>query len=88
MLDKYHAAEDELVLECRIRGQPCPTITWMKDGKSLSADSRYQMNYLADGVCKLVINRPCQSDSGKYICKAENPLWSDQISHEVYFAGE
>ncbi|XP_077302252.1 uncharacterized protein LOC143922796 [Arctopsyche grandis] len=85
--DTYHVAEDELVLECRIRGHPIPTITWMKDARVLGSDSRYSMNYLADGVCRLIINHPNQSDAGKYTCKAENSMWCDQIYHDVYFAG-
>lgn len=86
--DTYHVADDELILECRIRGHPIPTIMWMKDAIVLASDSRYSMNYLADGVCRLIINHPNKSDAGKYTCKAENSIWSDQIYHDVYFAGD
>ncbi|CAK1588427.1 unnamed protein product [Parnassius mnemosyne] len=85
--DTYHLAENELILECRIRGQPLPTITWLKDDKPISSYERYQAYYLADGVCRLVINSPCPEDSGKYTCKADNSIWSDQISHIVIFSG-
>lgn len=77
-----------MVLECRIRGQPRPIISWVKDGKVLAANGRYQMHYLADGVCRLLISRPDPSDSGRYTCKAENPLWSDEINHQVQFSGK
>ncbi|XP_046976837.1 titin-like isoform X2 [Vanessa cardui] len=85
--DNYHLAENELVLECRIRGQPLPTITWLKDDKPIALSDRYQAHYLADGVCRLTISSPNAEDSGKYTCKAENSMWSDQISHDVYFTG-
>ncbi|KAJ2954104.1 hypothetical protein O0L34_g2325 [Tuta absoluta] len=85
--DTYHLAENELVLECRIRGQPLPTITWMKDDKLISSNERYEAFYLADGVCRLAISHPTPADSGKYTCKAENSVWSDQISHVVNFTG-
>ncbi|XP_050361303.1 titin-like isoform X2 [Nymphalis io] len=86
--DNYHLAENELILECRIRGQPLPTITWLKDDKPIVLSDRYQAHYLADGVCRLTISSPNTEDSGKYTCKAENSMWSDQISHDVYFTGK
>lgn len=86
--DTYHLAENELVLECRIRGQPLPTITWLKDDRPVATNERYQAYYLADGVCRLAISSPTPDDSGKYTCKAENSVWSDQITHVVNFTGE
>lgn len=85
--DNYHLAENELVLECRIRGQPLPTITWLKDDSPIISNDRFQAFYLADGVCRLAISSPTPEDSGKYTCKAENSLWSDQITHVVNFNG-
>ncbi|XP_041986457.1 uncharacterized protein LOC121738463 [Aricia agestis] len=85
--DTYHLAENELVLECRIRGQPLPTITWLKDQVPIYSHDRYHPCYLADGVCRLVIDSPCPADSGIYTCKAENSMWSDQITHTVQFTG-
>uniref|UniRef100_A0A2A4IWL9 Uncharacterized protein n=1 Tax=Heliothis virescens TaxID=7102 RepID=A0A2A4IWL9_HELVI len=86
--DTYHLAENELVLECRIRGQPLPTITWLKDDKPIATSERYQAYYLADGVCRLSISSPTPEDSGKYTCKAENSVWTDQITHIVSFTGK
>ncbi|XP_045784051.1 titin homolog [Maniola jurtina] len=86
--DTYHLHENELVLECRIRGQPLPTITWLKDNRPILMNERYQAHYLADGVCRLTIQSPNEDDSGKYTCKAENSMWSDQITHEVYFTNK
>ncbi|CAH2103686.1 unnamed protein product [Euphydryas editha] len=85
--DNYHLAENELVLECRIRGQPLPTITWLKNDKPIISE-RYQAHYLADGVCRLTISNPTTEDSGKYTCKAESSVWSDEITHDVYFTGK
>ncbi|OWR50433.1 Stretchin-Mlck isoform A [Danaus plexippus plexippus] len=84
----YHSFENELVLECRIRGQPLPSITWYKNDKPITLSERYQAHYLADGVCRLTINCPTQEDSGKYTCHAESSIWSDEISHNVQFNGK
>ncbi|KAJ0183997.1 hypothetical protein K1T71_000420 [Dendrolimus kikuchii] len=86
--DTYHLAENELVLECRIRGQPLPSIGWLKDDKPIPTNERYQAVYLADGVCRLAIDRPTHEDSGKYTCKAENAVWSEHINHVVHFTGK
>ncbi|CAF4744171.1 unnamed protein product [Pieris macdunnoughi] len=84
--DVYHRAENELILECRIRGQPIPIISWFKDNKPIATDDRYEASYLADGLCRLTINSPSKEDSGTYTCKAESAVWSDQITHVVNFA--
>lgn len=86
-VDTYHLAENELILECRIRGQPLPTITWLKNDKPVLSE-RYQAHYLADGVCRLTISNPTTEDSGKYTCKAESSVWSDKITHDVFFTGK
>lgn len=86
--DMYHSHENELVLECRIRGQPLPIITWLKDNRPITLNERYQAHYLADGVSRLTISSPTEDDSGKYTCKAENSMWSDQISHDVHFTSK
>ncbi|XP_045509821.1 uncharacterized protein LOC123705188 isoform X2 [Colias croceus] len=83
--DIYHVAENELVLECRIRGQPLPTITWIKDNQPVGTDSRFEATYLADGLCRLTISNPTSEDSGTYTCKAESSMWTDQITHVVQF---
>lgn len=77
-----------MILECRIRGQPLPSITWYKNDKPVVLNERFQSHYLADGVCRLTIASPTSEDSGKYTCKAENSVWSDKIHHEVYFDGK
>nr|XP_046469209.1 titin homolog isoform X3 [Neodiprion pinetum] len=86
MKDTYRFTDNELVLECRVRGQPAPVISWMKDGKPLCG-GRYQQSDLSDGVCRLQISNPDSLDSGQYTCKAENQVWCDQISHMVHFEG-
>ncbi|XP_066996546.2 titin homolog isoform X2 [Anabrus simplex] len=86
--DVYRVADDELVLECRVRSQPAPRITWLKNGSPIAPSSRYQQTELPDGVCRLTISSPdAVDDSGQYTCRAENALWSDQISSAIRFTG-
>nr|CAD7428494.1 unnamed protein product [Timema monikensis] len=85
--DTYRVGEDELVLECRVRSHPSPKVTWLKDGVPVRMGSRYQMTELRDGVCRLTVSSPESGDSGRYTCKAENLLWSDQISESITFLG-
>ncbi|XP_069686561.1 titin homolog isoform X2 [Periplaneta americana] len=86
--DTYRFADDELVLECRVRSHPPPKITWLKDGVPVEGSSRHQQTELAEGLCRLTISSPdAQVDSGQYTCRAENNVWSEQISTTVQFAG-
>lgn len=86
--DTYNLTANELVLECRVRGEPRPTISWTKDGNFIDSDDKYQQLDQADGVCRLVVNDPDEKDSGVYICKAENSVFHDQVSHNVTFEGK
>ncbi|XP_014296942.2 titin isoform X1 [Microplitis demolitor] len=84
--DTYLRDENTLVLECRVRGQPTPAITWLKDGQLLEISDRYQQCDLADGICRLKIFHPDFYDSGLYTCRAENDTkLSDHTSHLVNF---
>lgn len=78
---------DELHLECRVRGEPKPEITWTKDNEFVDNNPRYQQFDQADGYCKLVITNPTEKDNGTFICKAENSLDSDKTTHNVNFKG-
>ncbi|XP_043500905.1 titin homolog [Polistes fuscatus] len=84
--DTYRYSDHELVLECRVRGYPSPTVTWSKDGKVLDG-ARYTQKYLDDDIYRLEISDPNASDSGRYICRASNEIQSSEISHIVHFEG-
>lgn len=84
--DTYNLNSDELVLECRVRGSK-PTITWTKDNDFIESNDKYQQFDQADGYCKLIINNPVEKDGGQYVCKAENSVSSDKVSHNVVFNG-
>ncbi|XP_051161896.1 titin homolog isoform X2 [Leptopilina boulardi] len=84
--DTYRFADHELILECRVRGQPTPTVTWLKDDIVLRG-SRYSQSFVGDGICRLKIANPDSSDSGEYVCRADNDVRTDQIRHVVHFEG-
>lgn len=86
--DTYNLHNNELVLECRVRGQPKPVISWTKDGDFITSDDKYQQIDQADGTCKLIVTNPEERDSGTYECKAENSVYNDKISHNVIFDGQ
>lgn len=36
----------------------------------------------------MIISNPQERDSGRYVCKAENSIYDDKISHNVQFTGQ
>ncbi|VDO56555.1 unnamed protein product [Haemonchus placei] len=60
----------ELILACVVTGTPHPKITWLKDGKRLLMTEK-EATY-DNGVCTLTIASTILTDSGNYICEAEN----------------
>ncbi|XP_055846057.1 titin-like [Episyrphus balteatus] len=88
LLYTYSLNEDELVLDCRVRGHPRPEIQWMKESDMISADSKYRPISLSDGYCKLIINNPTEKDAGVYSCVARNSVKEEKITHQVDFKGK
>ncbi|XP_070134544.1 titin isoform X5 [Drosophila bipectinata] len=86
--DTYSLNENELVLDCRVRGQPRPDIVWMKGNEILESNEKYKLTDQADGYAKLVINNPTEKDSGVYSCVARNEGAENKISHQVDFKGK
>lgn len=85
--ERYQYSEDQLTLECRVRSEPTPKVTWMKNGSPLKSSNRYLMSERKDGLCTLTIYHPEPDDSGEYVCKAENSVSSASYSHYVSFSG-
>ncbi|XP_058807501.1 titin homolog [Phymastichus coffea] len=82
--DKYKRSDGELVLETRVRGQPTPTVSWLKDEQLLRGD-RYRQSLPGDGFYRLHISDVDPSDSGQYVCKATSDSSTDRIRHTVHF---
>lgn len=86
IIDTYRPSDNELILECRVRGNPAPVISWLKDGCILRGD-RYKQSYLDDDIYRLEIAAPKSTDNGRYTCRAMNDLRTEEISHVVQFNG-
>ncbi|CAL8070096.1 unnamed protein product [Orchesella dallaii] len=95
---------NELVLECQVKGNPKPEIMWMKNGQSIisygqTTYGRFRADYaniFETGKCRLIIQRPRESDSGVYTCVGRNYdhsavgrklHWSDEITKCVNVKG-
>lgn len=84
-LDVFHGPENDLVIDCKVRGNPRPVITWLKDQQQLEFDERMQQIEHLDGICELIINKPTTKDSGLYTCTATNNIGSQKVTHQVEF---
>ncbi|KAF1659858.1 Contactin-6, partial [Aptenodytes patagonicus] len=58
---------DSLVWECKAKGKPSPSYSWLKNGQPLTSEERIQIE---NGT--LIIPSLNMSDSGLYQCVAEN----------------
>lgn len=74
------------MIDCKVRGNPRPTIVWNKDNLPIEFDERTQQIEHGDGVCELIINKPTTKDSGNYSCEAVNTLGTQKQTHQVQFA--
>lgn len=74
-------------MNCHLRGQPRPTVYWVRSGQIVDPDGTLQQFEHEDGTVEFVISNPTRNDSGKYICKAENSMGKAEIGHWVDFEG-
>ncbi|CAF1655465.1 unnamed protein product, partial [Adineta ricciae] len=69
-------------LSCTVKGKPTPKIEWLKNGESLTTESRIHETY-DDDVATLIIKKVKVDDSGEYICRATNDEGSDTSSAQL-----
>ncbi|KAL0100118.1 hypothetical protein PUN28_019519 [Cardiocondyla obscurior] len=81
--DTYRYSDHKLILECRVRAHPIPTISWLKEGTILQGE-RYKQSCLDDDVYRLEIADPNITDNGQYTCRATNELHTEEMSHIVH----
>lgn len=86
--DYYHLNEDVLGIEVHCAGTPRPAVVWYHDVFQIKPSFKYTLLEEAHGVYKVEIYKPAAKDSGKYICKAKNPVGESEIAHTVQFIGK
>ncbi|XP_072829219.1 myosin-binding protein C, slow-type isoform X5 [Vicugna pacos] len=86
LVNTYAVAGYNATLNCSVRGNPKPKITWMKNKVAIVDDPRYRM-FSNQGVCTLEIRKPSPYDGGTYCCKAVNNLGTVEIECKLEVKG-
>ena len=71
------------LLQCEVKGNPTPQVTWLKHNSSLFADKR-----IVQSRGGLIIKDVMSQDSGLYTCKARNLLGVITSSAALTVQGE
>uniref|UniRef100_A0A182NFQ7 Ig-like domain-containing protein n=1 Tax=Anopheles dirus TaxID=7168 RepID=A0A182NFQ7_9DIPT len=81
--EKQHT--NDLVLEVNVRGNPMPSVKWLRDGIDLQDPTGEKFFPMREpgGVFKLTIHDPQAKDEGQYACEATNVVGRDTIRHGV-----
>ncbi|KAM6893731.1 striated muscle preferentially expressed protein kinase-like [Xenentodon cancila] len=69
----------DVVLSSKVRGQPKPTVHWMKDRVAVKTVGRYTVREIEDGTSEIRIVSAQKSDAGLYVCKAVNKHGAKQL---------
>ncbi|KAM6436429.1 myosin-binding protein C, slow-type [Liasis olivaceus] len=78
LVDTYAISGYNATLNCSVRGNPKPKITWMKNKIIIVNDPRYRM-FSNQGVCTLEIRKPSPYDGATYTCRAVNSLGEAEV---------
>uniref|UniRef100_A0A183CWJ3 Muscle M-line assembly protein unc-89 n=1 Tax=Gongylonema pulchrum TaxID=637853 RepID=A0A183CWJ3_9BILA len=64
---------EQVVLECKIVGEPMPEVKWFKDKQEIKADdAHFKKETLPDGIARLTIDSATKADAGEFRCEAQN----------------
>ena len=73
LLDGDFEEDQQLILTCKVRGNPDPVIKWLRDGEELIPDGdRIRSSMDEDGHITLTIENIQMDEAGKYVCSAMN----------------
>ncbi|CAI5786205.1 myosin-binding protein C, slow-type isoform X5 [Podarcis lilfordi] len=86
LVNTYAVSGYNATLNCSVRGNPKPKITWMKNKIVIMNDPRYRM-FGNQGVCTLEIRKPSPFDGGTYTCKAVNSLGEAEVECKLEVKG-
>lgn len=87
--DYYDIRVNDLVVEVQVRGIPCPTLIWERDGREFkNGMDRVIISREKDGVHKLSIHNPEKLDGGQWVITAVNSAGEEKVKHRVIFKGK
>lgn len=81
--DYYHLHDDELTIECHVHGVPRPKVVWKFGAFEVQPSYKYTILEEAHGIYKLLIYRPTNRDSGRYMVYATNSSGTGEIMHNI-----
>uniref|UniRef100_A0A8C4JWL6 Myosin-binding protein C, slow-type n=1 Tax=Dromaius novaehollandiae TaxID=8790 RepID=A0A8C4JWL6_DRONO len=87
LINTFAVAGYNATLNCSVRGNPKPKITWMKNKVIIMNDPRYRM-FSNQGVCTLEIRKPSPYDGGTYTCRAVNELGEAEVDCKLEVKGK
>ncbi|XP_068188614.1 carcinoembryonic antigen-related cell adhesion molecule 5 [Antennarius striatus] len=67
-------------ISCRAKDGVVTTVTWLKDGNPLAADSRV---VFAGDKSSVMINALKKEDNGNYVCQLSNAISKEQASYKL-----
>ncbi|NXC19706.1 MYPC1 protein, partial [Corythaeola cristata] len=87
LVNTFAVAGYNATLNCSVRGNPKPKITWLKNKVIIMNDPRYRM-FSNQGVCTLEIRKPSPYDGGTYTCRAVNELGEAEVDCKLEVKGK
>lgn len=69
-------------MECKISGEPVPTIAWFRDSKEITESKKYQFDY-TDLVASIKIKEVTEKDATSITCEASNDLGSVKTTGQL-----
>uniref|UniRef100_A0A3B4ZTJ7 Ig-like domain-containing protein n=1 Tax=Stegastes partitus TaxID=144197 RepID=A0A3B4ZTJ7_9TELE len=86
--DQRVAEGQDVVLLARIRGQPKPMVSWLKDRVTVRTAGRFAVREIEDDTSEMRISSAKRSDAGLYVCKILSEHGAQQAECRVEVRGE
>ena len=74
-------------MECKIGGEPTPTIQWFRDSQEITDNKKYKLDY-SDMVASIKVMDITEKDAASITCEASNELGSVKTTGQLEVQGK
>uniref|UniRef100_A0A667WIG3 Ig-like domain-containing protein n=1 Tax=Myripristis murdjan TaxID=586833 RepID=A0A667WIG3_9TELE len=86
--DQWVFEGQDVIISVKVRGQPKPMVSWLKDRAPVRTAGRFAVRETEDGTSEMRISSAQRCDAGVYACKIINEYGTKQMDCRLEVKGK